>query len=236
MTGTAWEHAMAQTFFNAVNPNDALVLPWESGPMKEIFSPYVLPPLAKANGDASNLRDLKLDESAPVVGHRDSVFSGSPVPAYMTAVRNLKDTEYMENKRAQIDLSVAKWMDLLSVNWDSSSVGRQLKIDLQSDPSGHYAEATLQSVFGVKSPTTLLKRAASMAQFMKWFAKESRKNDVHIGLCENMTSGPTSCISGMRGFPPTEVIQLAPPFLKLLGSASTFSEWIRVTSFFRPRD
>lgn len=180
MTGTAWEHAMAQTFFNAVSPNDSLVLPWESGPMKEIFSPSFLPPTIKANGDASNIRDLRPSEPKPVVGHRDSVYEGSPTPAYMKAVRNIKDTEYMENKRVQLDLSVAKWMDLLSVSWDSSSVGAQLKLDLQADPSGHYADATLRSVFGVKSPTTLLKRAASMGQFMRWFAKYTRDQEVHI--------------------------------------------------------
>ena len=170
VTGSAWEHIMSQSFFSAVTASDALALPWETGPMRDIFNPVTLPSVAKVCGDATNLKDLKPEESVPVVGHADSTYAVGAMPAYMSAVKNLKDTDYMENKRAQKSLAVAKWMDLLSVCWSCSSVGAQLKSDLQLDPSGIEAEATLHSVFGVKSPTTLLKRAASLNQYLKWFA------------------------------------------------------------------
>ena len=171
VTGSAWEHIMSQSFFNAVSPGDAFALPWETGPMRDIFSPTALPTTAKVSGDSTNLKLLQVEEARPVVGHSDGTYAGSSMPAYMTAVQNLKDTEYMENKRARTGLAVAKWMDILSVCWSCSSVGTQIKLDLQLDPSGYDAEATLRSVFGVKSPTTLLKRAASMNQYMSWFAK-----------------------------------------------------------------
>ena len=171
VTGSAWEHIMSQSFFSAVNPSDALALPWETGPMRDIFSPKALPATAKVSGDSTNLKLLQVEEAKPVVGHSDGAYASSSMPAYMTAVQNLKDTEYMENKRARTGLAVAKWMDILSVCWSCSPVGTQLKLDLQLDPTGCDAEATLRSVFGVKSPTTLLKRAASMNQYMNWFAK-----------------------------------------------------------------
>ena len=171
VTGAAWEHLMSQSFFNAVDSNSTFALPWEIGPMKDIFNPAVLPTVAKVSGDATNLKDLQLDEPKPVVGHADSTYAVGSMPAYMTAVQNIKDVDYMEHKRAQQSLAVAKWMDILSVSWICSSVGLQLKLDLQSDPTGGEAEATLQSVFGVKSPTTLLKRAASMNQYLRWYAK-----------------------------------------------------------------
>ena len=171
VTGSAWEHLMSQSFFNAVDTGSTFALPWEVGPMRDIFKPSDLPTMAKVSGDATNLKDLQLDEPVPVVGHADSAYAVGSMPAYMTAVQNIKDTDYMEHKRAQKSLAVAKWMDILSVGWTCSSVGLQLKLDLQSDPTGGEADATLQSVFGVKSPTTLLKRAASMNQYMRWYAR-----------------------------------------------------------------
>ena len=38
----------------------------------------------------------------------DSTYAVGAMPAYMSAVKNLKDTDYMENKRAQKSLAVAK--------------------------------------------------------------------------------------------------------------------------------
>ena len=171
VTGSAWEHLMSQSFFNAVDTNSTFALPWEVGPMRDIFNPSDLPTMAKVSGDATNLKDLQLGEPVPVVGHADSAYAVGSMPAYMTAVQNIKDTDYMEHKRAQKSLAVAKWMDILSVCWMCSSVGLQLKLDLQADPTGDDADATLQSVFGVKSPTTLLKRAASLNQYMRWYAR-----------------------------------------------------------------
>ena len=172
--GAAWEHLMSQSFFSAVNTTEALCLPWETGPMKDIFNPTALPSSLSVNGDSTNLRELKPETPVPVVGHSGGDFDGSAMPAYMSAVKKMKDTDYMEDKRARTSLAVAKWMDILSVCWSCSSVGMQLKLDLQLDPTGFDAEATLRSVFGVKSPTTLLKRAASMNQYMRWFSRSSR--------------------------------------------------------------
>ncbi len=172
--GTSWEHILSQSFFSAVSTSEVFSLPWETGPMREIFNPAVLPSVAKVSGDATNLLDLKPEDPAPLVGQFDGDFAGAAMPAYMTAVKNLKDTEYMEDKRAKASLAVAKWMDIMSVCWSCSSAGMQVRLDLQRDPTGFDAEATLKAVFGVKSPTTLLKRAASMNQYMRWFESSSR--------------------------------------------------------------
>ena len=38
--------------------------------------------------------------------------------AYLKAVTNVMDLDYFEDKRVQTELACAKWMDILSVNWD----------------------------------------------------------------------------------------------------------------------
>ena len=58
------------------------------------------------------------------------------------------------------------------MNWRASSVGEQICQDLQVDPSGETAEQSLKAVFGVKSPTTLLKRAASLRQYVTYMVSK----------------------------------------------------------------
>ena len=51
---------------------------------------------------------------------------------------------------------------------------------MQADPSGDLAEQSLRAVFGVKSPSTLLKRAASLRQYVVWFQKECCASDTYV--------------------------------------------------------
>ena len=81
----------------------------------------------------------------------------------------MSDLDYIDGKKAQMDLAIAKWMEILSINWNASSVGCQVALDLQGGSRGEAGEQTLRSVFGVKSPTTILKRAASLRQYIVWF-------------------------------------------------------------------
>ena len=96
-------------------------------------------------------------------------------PAYMCAVRSGKDVDYMSGKKAELVLATSKWMKILSIDWRCSSVGEQVSADLQQDPTGELAEQTLKSVLGVKSPSTILKRASSLRQYISWFQKECKK-------------------------------------------------------------
>ena len=54
------------------------------------------------------------------------------------------------------------------MEWKASSVGLQVAADFQRDASGDLASETLRSAFGVKSPATLLKRAAAVKQYFNW--------------------------------------------------------------------
>lgn len=100
------------------------------------------------------------------------------MPAYMKSVKAMEDVEYMEEKKARVSLAVGKWLEILSINWAASTVGEQVASDLWRDPSlsGDEAELTLRSVFGVKSPTTLLKRAASMRQYFDGFKNNTEES------------------------------------------------------------
>ena len=99
-------------------------------------------------------------------------FEHSPSALYQLVVQDVRDLEYFEGKNQKLELACSQWMAILSVDWYSSTVGTRLALDFQNDPSGDTASETLRAAFGVKSPATLLKRAATMKQYFKWYAKE----------------------------------------------------------------
>ena len=128
--------------------------------MRDIFSNSTVPSFAPAIADDSNL--ALLNQTVTVDAILQTAASDQVKPAYMCAVRTVKDVDYMSGKKAELVLATSKWMEILSIDWRCSSVGEQVSADLQQDPTGELAEQTLKSVFGVKSPSTILKRASSL--------------------------------------------------------------------------
>ena len=75
---------------------------------------------------------------------------------------------YFEQKAEQLELACGHWLGILSINWWSSGVGRQLAESLQKDTTGTDAAKILKACFGTKSPSTLLKRASAFRKFIRW--------------------------------------------------------------------
>lgn len=130
----------------------------------------------------TDLADLDKIRTTTVGPSSSSVLSPTDgvQPAYMSAVKCLKDLDYIDEKRAQMTLATSHWLELLSLDWKASQVGEQVAMDLQADPSGDTAEQTLRAVFGTKSATTVLKRAASFKQYIVWFHKTCLSTDTYL--------------------------------------------------------
>jgi len=62
-------------------------------------------------------------------------------------------------------------MDILSTDWSSSEVWAHLSASLLSDSAGLEAVEILRACFGVKSPSTLIRRANAFRQFISWHFK-----------------------------------------------------------------
>ena len=89
--------------------------------------------------------------------------------SFVHAVKSMRDMNFFEEKSQRLDLACAQWLNILSIDWSASGVGPQLAASLQKDHSGSDATMILRSCFGVKSPSTLLKRAGSIQKFLSWF-------------------------------------------------------------------
>ena len=122
--------------------------------------------MLKAPCDLTDLDKLGAADLTSSSSSGLALTTSGPRPAYMSAVKSLRDLDYMDEKRAKMSLAATHWMEILSLDWSASQVGEQLARDLQADATGEVAEEKLRAVFGTKSASTVLKRAASMKQFI----------------------------------------------------------------------
>ena len=147
VTGKAWNSLLAHAFATSANFMSSLAYPWEVGTMRAVFGDQHMPQYVTALGDSTNLQDLQPSRSGPSTVPALTELDLQTQPAYMSAVKSLRDLDYLEEKKAQMTLASAKWMELLSIEWKASSVGEQIAMDLQGDPSGETAEQTLKNQF-----------------------------------------------------------------------------------------
>ena len=148
-----------------------LKLPWETGVMADIFSGtsgLAAPQIFLPEPDRPLAEQVTAVASEP-----DSLQGAPPDSCFDKAVQNLQDLDYFQNKGRQLELACGQWLELLSCDWTASGMGTILSSDMQSDCTGATAYESLKAAFGVKSPQTLLKRAASMRRYFRWHAQHA---------------------------------------------------------------
>eukprot|EP00435_Cladocopium_sp_Y103_P068453 s116_g31.t1 len=146
--------------------SSSLRLPWETGVFAEIFGTGNL--LELPYSQLPEPDSALMERVITVAESLDQTASMPSDSCFDKAVHNIHDLEYFENKHRQLELACGQWLELLSCNWYASGVGEQVAQDMQKDASGVSANETLKASFGVKSPQTLLKRAASLRRYFKW--------------------------------------------------------------------
>ena len=138
-----------------------------SGVMADIFGGNNILSLPQCMGVGEQMMQPPSDNSRDAVA--SSIHETLPHDAkYLVAVQSLKDVPYFENKAHKLELACGLWMDILSIDWGSSEVGSHLSAALLTDNAGGEAVNILRACFGVKSPSTLLKRANAFRQFIQW--------------------------------------------------------------------
>ena len=163
-----WNEMIAKDFSEYKQVDPALKLPWEHGVMGQIFGAEdSLPSLPECVGlaldaDVGNL--IPADGVAPEF--KQSETGGHAI--YPKIIDSVQDLSYFEQKAEQLELACGHWLGILSINWWSSGVGRQLAESLQKDSTGTEAARILKACFGTKSPSTLLKRASAFRKFIRW--------------------------------------------------------------------
>ena len=162
-----WNNMVAGAFGQFSTTCEELKYPWEVGVLGEIFSNNPGPSMPSACGMA--VEGVAYISSPNLVDTGAVIEFDTPVNAcYSKAIQNVKDLEFFENKRHQLNLACSQWLEILALDWKASDVGAKVSHEMPSDPTGEKALTTLQAAFGVKSPSTLLKRASALRRCFKW--------------------------------------------------------------------
>ena len=166
VSNSQWQMGVVAGHCQFSQNTSSLLLPWETGIYAEIFGSRSFLDLPRCH-----LPEPDNDFMEQVITVSETLAASEHAPkdaCFDKAVRNIQDLEYFENKNRQLELACGQWLELLSCNWFASGVGEMLATDMQKDASGKLANETLKASFGVKSPQTLLKRAASLRRYFKW--------------------------------------------------------------------
>lgn len=167
LASAQWNEIIASSFAQFQQTQPALRLPWEVGTMAAVFN-IDENPLPQCLGLAEMDRSSSA-QSSDSLQQKLTSFTMPHGASFVHAVKSMRDMNFFEEKSQRLDLACAQWLNILSIDWSASGVGPQLAASLQKDHSGSDATMILRSCFGVKSPSTLLKRAGSIQKFLNWF-------------------------------------------------------------------
>ena len=164
-----WNQLVASSFAQFREVPTELRFPWELGPMAAVFN-FDDDPMPMCPG----LAELPIPADAAASDSLQRQLSTFLMPddaKYLHAVKSIQDMSYFDGKAQQLELACGQWLRILSVQWSASGIGPQLAEALQRDSAGNEACLILKACFGVKSPSTLLKRAGAFRKFFAWHQK-----------------------------------------------------------------
>ena len=148
-------------------------MPWETGVAQQIFgNPFHSTPVIPAVSTSEwvcvpwkDALDAVVDDTLRHTCETNSA------PVFVSAVRNLDDKTYDEQRDALMDAAISKVLIVLRHCLLASVVGRQI-ISLGSEEQQlEVAKEIVSAVVGLRSPYTVVKRANSLLSFLRWCAK-----------------------------------------------------------------
>ena len=139
-------------------------LPWEVGVFKDIF------------GEADDLPDLPAPDLPPLlrpdVEQEEEADALGPVapdgmPVYAKHVRALTDRDYEATTNLEWTKGLVLWLAIIEGSLCESSVGRHVEEHL-NNRSRDGALQSIRDACGIRSPSTVLKRARDLQCFVSW--------------------------------------------------------------------
>ena len=145
-----------------------LVQPWEMGPMSQLFSngPTMTALPKGLSAMAGIWRVPSAEETKDSTVATKTKRAKQPmVPSFLHVVSNVKDIDFLENRKASMKVAVDKFCKLILMN----PLGFELGSHLGSSTSGRDIEKEiidwLEAAFSMKAPNTVNKRANALLLF-----------------------------------------------------------------------
>ena len=142
-----------------------IVLPWETGIFRDLLSVPKMP--------ISNMCQLSIGDDPQQVAAAIASVASTDVsdPVFSKCISSGDDAHYHDMRRQLRDAAIGKLLIVLRHCLLASKTGRHI-INLGTDAQQQAgAFDIVDSVFGVRSPNTVVKRANALLSFLRWVAK-----------------------------------------------------------------
>lgn len=175
--------------FEVPSSSDSLLLPWEKGFCKDLFSrdEAVNEKPFGRGADWVRLEDdqpgvEEMSERLQVLQEPGGALTGA---IFEKVVLGMSDETFQQQRDAKLDLAVVKWHCVLSYYLLASTTGRQIAGVGDDCSAGSEARRIIRAVIGTKSPSTAISRASCLLRFLKW-CTEQRASDENPFLEERI--------------------------------------------------
>ena len=148
-----------------------IVLPWETGILRDLLSDDPVPLVPKM--PISNMCQLSIGDDPQQVAAAIARVASKDVsdPVFSKCISSGDDAHYHDMRRQLRDAAIGKLLIVLRHCLLASKTGRHI-INLGTDAQQQAgAFDIVDSVVGVRSPNTVVKRANALLSFLRWVAK-----------------------------------------------------------------
>jgi integrase len=152
----------------------SVVMPWEKGVAKTIFSKgrnSFTFPKQQLKGwvqTADHLLEDTVASRPTMVEAPSTALSGA---LFERALSVVTDQNFLEKRQEALDLAIDKWFSIIRINLLGSEVGQTIighGGNIQEQKLGAYE--TIEAIIGVRSRTTAISRANALLKFFRWRA------------------------------------------------------------------
>ena len=148
-----------------VGVSSSFLQPWETGPMSQIFSSgpnlSILPKGLSA--PSGTWRTQQTSEPEATVTAVKSKHPKQPlVPSFLHVVCNVKDSDFLEGRKASMKVAIDKFCKLILMNPLGFDLGAQLEEGLSGLDLENEVISWLEAAFAMKAPNTVNKRANAL--------------------------------------------------------------------------
>ena len=159
----------ARNLFSNVDVT-GIKMPWEVGIFNELFSDEqfasnLIPKMQVSdfcNFDVGVEPQHVFETMASIATHETTS------PVFSACISSGDDLHYQAKRQKLRDTAIGKLFIVLQHNLDASSTGQHIAALSRSEDSQEGALEIIDSLVGVKSPATLVKRANSLLAFLRW--------------------------------------------------------------------
>ena len=156
----------------------SIVMPWEQGIFREIFSDEPLTDLVPSMHIECEPLQSNTSLEPQLIGQlvASATIYESQRPVFMEVISCKDDLGYVDKLALIRERALSKLLAVVEFSLEASSTGRHIASMSCGDPNRSDAFGILDAVVGLRSPYTLTKRANALMGYLHW---SSRAGELH---------------------------------------------------------